>query len=359
MTNTAVQTKNWQSQNIVERRSTIEELLRKNKDKLQLALPKHLTPDKLIGTVMTSIARNPKLLECTQASFFGAVFTAAQLGLNPNGILGEGYLLPYRNRKKNTLECQFIPGYRGYLKLAYQSGQVKTMQATVVYSKDFFEYELGLNQKLIHRPAPPPRGEALFVYTIVHLINGGVLFDVMYKDEVEIIRTCSKNIDGEAWTKWPDEMWKKTGIRRLQKITPLSEELEKTAGLDEKTLVLDESQNNELALSGVNLSPEIDKELEDSMIQDAEIVNNEEKSEAVNEAKEKSEAAMNSALNQAKKNGNGELKKLQEGVAFYQNQVKEATLKSDTKAIVYNQEKLDNAVKAVNEYLKKKNGGNK
>jgi len=355
-------TKAWKEQNLPERRLSIEDLLRKNKEKLHLALPKHLTPDKLIGTVLTSIARNPELLQCTQTSLLGAIWTAAQLGLNPNGLLGEGYLSPYRNNKKNVTECQFIPGYRGYIKLAYQSGQVKTFQAECVYTNDQFHYEKGLDPKLIHIPAKPPRGELIAVYVVVQLLNGGFLFDVMYKDEVDLIRLASPGKNLNAWTKHYDEMAKKTVCRRIAKITPVSTELELAAGLDEKAEVLDESQRTDLALTDVDLSPEINTEVQDTMQQDAENVQEEQNTEAVNESKQRSEDAMKSTLEQAKKtNGNGELKKLTEAVKFFQNCVKEATAKGDTKRIAEMQGKLDDAVRKANDYLqnKNKNGGNK
>jgi recombination protein RecT len=358
ITNESIQTnksKEWKLQNLIERRSTIEDLLKRNKEKLHLALPAHLTPEKLIGTVLTSFARNPELLNCTQTSLLGAVWTAAQLGLNPNGLLGEGYLQPYKNKKKNVTECQFIPGYRGYIKLAYQSMKVKTFQAEGVYEKDHFMYEKGLNPKLEHIPSKPPRGELIAVYTIVQLINGGILFDVMWKAEIELIRLASPGKDSPAWKNHYDEMAKKTGIRRMQKITPLSTELETAAGLDEKAEVLDESQRTDLALIDVDISPEINQEVSDTMVSDAEIVSEEEKSEQVNQAKEKSEAAVNSAIDQVKKtNGNGELKELQGWVGLYQNQVNEAREKKDKKAEEEAQKKLTEAVGNVNNYLKNK-----
>jgi len=350
--------KAWKEQSLVERRSTIGSLLVENKDKLRLSLPAHLTPEKLIGTVLTSIARNPELLQCTQTSLLGAIWTAAQLGLNPNGLLGEGYLSPYRNNKKNITECQFILGYRGYIKLAYQSGQVKTFQAECVYTNDQFHYEKGLDPKLIHIPAKPPRGELIAVYVVVQLLNSGFLFDVMWKDEIDLIRLAAPGKNANAWTKHYDEMAKKTVCRRISKITPVSTELETASGLDEKAEVLDESQRTDLALTDVNLSPEIDSEIQDTMVEDAEIVQEEQKTEAVNESKQRSEDAMKSTLEQAKKtNGNGELKKLTEAVKFFQNCVKEATAKGDTKRIAEMQGKLDDAVKKANEYLKAKQQG--
>jgi len=37
------------------------------------ALPKHLTPERFIRVAITAITRTPKLAQCDQASFFGAL----------------------------------------------------------------------------------------------------------------------------------------------------------------------------------------------------------------------------------------------------------------------------------------------
>lgn len=347
------ETKNWRSQSLVERRETIEELLQRNKEKLLLALPKHLNAGKLIGTVLTSIARNPKLLECTQTSLLGAIWTAAQLGLSPDGLLGEGYLQPYKNKKRNVLECQFIPGYRGYIKLAYQSGKVKTFQSEAVYEKDAFEFHKGLEPKLVHVPARPPRGELIAVYTIVQLMNGGVIFDVMWREEIELIRLRAPGGNSDAWKNWPDEMSKKTGVRRMQKITPLSTELARAAGLDEKAEVLDESQQTDFALLEADLSPEITQEAKETIEADAASAEAEEIEKVADAAREKSDTAVAAAIKGARKNGNGKLKALQEQVSKCQDLVVAAQRGRDPEAEKTARENLRAAVEKVNGFLSK------
>jgi recombination protein RecT len=348
--------KKWSECNIVERRSTIEDLLKKNKEKLLMALPKHLTPEKLIGTVLTSFQRNPKLLECTQSSLLGAIWTAAQLGLNPNGLLGEGYLQPYRNNRRGVTECQFIPGYRGYIKLAYQSGQVQTFQAECVYENDHFVYEKGLNQKLEHIPSKPPRGLLIAVYVIVRLNNGGVLFDMMYKEDVELIRLASPGKDSPSWENHYDEMAKKTVCRRISKITPVSTELETAAGLDEKAELLGESQRTDLALLDVDLSSDINQEIEQTTAIEAQIIDE----EKINERAEKGKKALNNTIQQLKTNGNGngngngKLKHLQEGVSYRKQMLREAEEKGNKKKIEECKKELEDAVQKVNDYLKNK-----
>ena len=64
------------------------------------ALPRHITPAYFMRVVLTAVQRNPKLAQCTSISFLGAVLQCAQLGLVPDGFLGQAYLIPYENHKR-------------------------------------------------------------------------------------------------------------------------------------------------------------------------------------------------------------------------------------------------------------------
>jgi recombination protein RecT len=87
--------------------ANIRALLEKSKNQMAMALPKHLTVDRLLRVSMTSIQKTPKLLDCTQQSLLACIMTCAQLGLEPDQFLGQAYLVPYGN------VCTLIPGYRG------------------------------------------------------------------------------------------------------------------------------------------------------------------------------------------------------------------------------------------------------
>ena len=73
-------------------------LLEKMKGQFEMALPKHVTPDRLIRVALTAVQNTPKLLECDRRSLLSAVMTCAQLGLEPDGVLGQAYLVPFRAR---------------------------------------------------------------------------------------------------------------------------------------------------------------------------------------------------------------------------------------------------------------------
>lgn len=205
------------------------------KQQLQMALPKHLTVDRLLRVAMTSIQRNPKLLECTQESLLACVMTCAQLGLEPDQFLGQAYLVPFRNTKKGVMECQLIPGYRGYIALARRSGEVQTVSSQVVYEKDHFDFVYGIDDKLEHRPnLNGDRGKPIGAYAIFKYKDGGYSFDFMPESDIQKVRERSKSKDDGPWVTDTDEMRKKTVIKRHSKLAPMSIEFQRAVALEDR-----------------------------------------------------------------------------------------------------------------------------
>jgi recombination protein RecT len=213
------------------------------KAQISLALPKHMTADRLARIALTEVRKNPKLGNADQASFLGAIMQCAQLGLEPGSALGHAYLLPFENNKKKITEVQFIVGYRGMIDLARRSGQILSLEARAVYASDKFHVSLGLNPDLIHEPAweDDDRGLLQFVYAVAKLKDGGTQFDVMSRKEIERIRDQSQGYkmsqrfnSPSPWVEHFEEMAKKTIIRRLFKYLPLSIELASAVEQDER-----------------------------------------------------------------------------------------------------------------------------
>lgn len=232
-----------------EQPKTIAGLLTDPKIKAQmaLALPKHVTADRLARIALTEVRKIPKLAQCDQTSFLGAIMQCAALGLEPGGALGHCYLIPFENKRQNRTEVQFIVGYRGMIDLARRSGQILSIEARAVYDKDHFEVELGLDSKIVHRPDwnASNRGQLTFVYAVAKLKDGGVQFDVMSRAEIEAIRDKSQGYsvakryarDGVINSPWAtnfEEMAKKTVVRRLFKYLPVSIEIQRAVGMDEQ-----------------------------------------------------------------------------------------------------------------------------
>lgn len=215
---------------------TVRDLLEKSKAGLAAALPKHIDAAYLIRVTLTSVQRTPALLECYPLSLLGAVFQAAQLGLIPDGVLGQAYLVPYKNKKKGgRLEAQLIPGYKGLIALARRSGEVTTIDARVVHKKDHFVYTFGVDPKLEHRPTDDAEpGPVTHVYCVAKLKDGGYQLEVMTRREVEAVRARSKSPNDGPWvTDW-DWMAKKTVIKQVCKLLPSSTELQRAIALEER-----------------------------------------------------------------------------------------------------------------------------
>lgn len=189
---------------------SIKDWIKVMEPEIKKALPSVITPERFTRMALTAISTNPKLAECTPQSFMGALMNAAQLGLEPNTPLGQAYLIPYRNKGK--MEVQFQIGYKGMIDLAHRSGEFANIYAQTVYENDTFDYELGLEPKLVHKPATSNRGEVIMYYAVFKLVNGGFGFEVMSKEDIqEHAKTYSQAYGSgySPWTKNFDEMAKK------------------------------------------------------------------------------------------------------------------------------------------------------
>ncbi|WP_209121553.1 recombination protein RecT [Alkalihalobacillus sp. BA299] len=205
---------------------SISAYLKKLGPEIQKALPKHMDADRMARIALTTIRTNPKLLQCELPSLMGAVMQAAQLGLEP-GLVGHCYIIPYGK------EATFIIGYKGMIDLARRSGNIESIYAHVVYENDEFEYELGLQPKLVHKPATKNRGKMIYAYAVAHFKDGGYQFEVMDMEEIEKRRDRSKASKNGPWVTDFEEMAKKTVIRHMWKYLPISVEIQQQATQDE------------------------------------------------------------------------------------------------------------------------------
>src|SRR5690625_5183525 len=216
---------------------TIEDYLKQMAPAMQEALPKHMDVDRLMRLTMTTIRTTPELRQADVGSLLGGVMQAAQLGLEP-GLLGQCYLLPFKNRKKGITEVTFIIGYKGMIDLARRSGHIESIYAHAVYENDEFEYELGLNPTLKHVPTfDSDRGEFLGSYAVAHFKDGGYQMEFMPKAEIEKRRNASPGGKSKysPWNNYYEEMANKTVIRHMWKYLPISVELQQAVAHDEGT----------------------------------------------------------------------------------------------------------------------------
>lgn len=227
---------------------TFNQYLEMRKGVLAKMLPRHLTPDRLIKVALLAYSKTPKLRECSLESIWQSVAQAAELGLEPGGVLGHAYLVPFKG------ECTLIPGYRGLIDLARRSGEIESIEAHVVCERDKFTLKFGLESVLEHEPfLDGDAGEMRFVYAVAKLKGGGRQFEVMTRAQVERIRNNSPDFKfkgaNSVWAQHFDEQSRKTVIRRLFKYLPISVER------DEKLIKALEIDDGDDAPIGASYAP--------------------------------------------------------------------------------------------------------
>lgn len=204
------------------KQQNLKELFEKSKGAIAAVLPKHVTADRLMKIALSLTSKDGNLLACNQMSVLRCVVGAASVGLEVGGLLGEAYLVPFKG------ECTLIIGYKGLIKLARQSGEIKSIRARVVYKADEFQVEYGLRETITHKPNLESQDlkdeDIVAVYAIAEYKDGEPQFEVMTRAQVDKIRGRSASANSGPWVTDYAEMAKKTVIRRLSKVMPLSPE---------------------------------------------------------------------------------------------------------------------------------------
>lgn len=223
----------------------LDQAIQANTQQFANALPAHIPVERFKRVVMTAISSNPDLAKADRRSLFNSAVKAAQDGLLPDGR--DGALVVYNTSVKVTdqsgqtrwqkvAQVQWLRMIAGVRKLIRNSGQIADLWAEVVYEKDQFDYQLGLNRDLVHKPAftmsLKDRGKIIAAYSVARFKDGGTSFDVMSADEIwDVWRKASKQRDKDGnptgmWKDYPSEAFKKTVVKRHAKQLPMSTDLD-------------------------------------------------------------------------------------------------------------------------------------
>ena len=206
-----------------EKVKNLMDVLQSRKDQFKDLLPKYLTPERLFRVAQLAISKQPLLLNCTPASFLIAMMDCARTGLEPNGK--DAALIPYGT------ECQFQPMYQGMIKQAVQGGAAKKINARLVHEFDTFRLWYDPEPHIEHEPATEDEGEIVGGYAYAVLPDGSMHIEYMNKRQLEHIRAKSKARSG-PWQTDPEEMYRKSPVKRLFKYLPVPDEVEYAVAVD-------------------------------------------------------------------------------------------------------------------------------
>lgn len=199
--------------------------------------------DRFLNVAIDAIVRDQNLLSADLLSLVASVRHAAIMGLEPTSVMGEGAIVVYRDSGAGKKIAQFQPMVRGLQKLARNSGEIAAIGVDVVRARDHFRYQSGSDPKIEHEPwitglsGEEDPGEVIGAYAYLRLKTGELLPMFMSTAEILKRRAVSKSYrnSGERsiWGQWPEEMMKKTVLRRLlMERAPLSFRAQRALALD-------------------------------------------------------------------------------------------------------------------------------
>ncbi len=241
-------------------KNDIRSLLQSEKvrDQIELALPRHMTPERMMRVALTAVNKNPKLLDCTPESVLLSLMTCSQYGVEPDGR--NAHLVPYNNKKGEqwVMECQFQWDYKGLVAQIRKAPEVADVYADYICEKDVYKISRGLHRDLIHEvDIVKPRGPIVAAYSVCLFRDGTTSFELMTIEEIEAIRMRSKSTDKKTgksigpWLNDYTEMCKKTVVKRHSKMLPLPTEIALAVNADSEFDELPKAQAHEIKKASI------------------------------------------------------------------------------------------------------------
>lgn len=187
-----------------------------------------------VSFAMQLASANPYLQTCTPDSALKAILNVAQIGLTLNPVKKEAYLVPRWNSKLSQNEVCLDPSYIGLIKLATDSGIVKSINCQIIYAGD--EIEIDLSEEYNVKKHVPyfltgkEKGSIIGAYSVATLRDGSKHCEIMGREEIEAIRERSEGYKAfkagktksNVWVSDEGEMFRKTVIKRHTKYLPKS-----------------------------------------------------------------------------------------------------------------------------------------
>lgn len=209
------------------------------KGEIAKALPSLCTPDRFLRVALTAMTKTPKLADCDPKTVLRCFLDCASLGIEPDNR--RAYLIPFKT------SCTLVIGYQGLVELARRSGMVAKLHADVVCEHDVFEANLGeITRHVVDYRRD--RGQSYAVYALAVFKDGSQQCAIMPLAEIHRIRDRSNAVKSAKQygkeTPWDtdfDEMAKKTALRRLCKLLPLSPEIQDAIEKDEQPAAISAS----------------------------------------------------------------------------------------------------------------------
>ena len=130
---------------------------------------------RFISSVISAVSVNPALTECEHSTILSAALLGESLKLSPSPQLGQYYLVPFNDKKRNCKVAQFQLGYKGYIQLAIRSGYYKKLNVLAIKEGELVRFD-ALNEeievKLIEDDIAREQAKTIGYYAMFEYTNG-------------------------------------------------------------------------------------------------------------------------------------------------------------------------------------------
>lgn len=244
----------------------------------------------IFASAIANMANDYGLRNCSVESIVNTAMQIVQIGLNPNKLFGQAYVVPFK-LKNGGETAQLQIGYKGLISLGMKNGW--KFRAVAVYDCDDFSLEFnGLDDKIHFTPNYDERSDDDGDWVFSHLVgvivyakdsNDNVFSEFVSKKKLEKLRLKSQNQSKKdkleyIWLDWAEEMYKAKALKYVASRLPINDRLAEAVSAEDEPITKQETSQapkaglNELLSSSEKPSkPTINQEL---TIQEAEVLDN-------------------------------------------------------------------------------------
>lgn len=244
----------------------------------------------IFASAIANMANDYGLRNCSVESIVNTAMQIVQIGLNPNKLFGQAYVVPFK-LKNGGETAQLQIGYKGLISLGMKNGW--KFRAVAVYDCDDFSLEFnGLDDKIHFAPNYDERSDDDGDWVFSHLVgvivyakdsNDNVFSEFVSKKKLEKLRLKSQNQSKKdklehIWLDWAEEMYKAKALKYVASRLPINDRLAEAVSVEDEPITKQETITppkaglNELLSSSEKPSkPTINQEL---TIQEAEVLDN-------------------------------------------------------------------------------------
>ncbi|WP_346745428.1 recombinase RecT [uncultured Campylobacter sp.] len=207
----------------------------------------------VFASAIANMANDYGLRNCSVESIVNTAMQIVQIGLNPNKLFGQAYVVPFK-LKNGGETAQLQIGYKGLISLGMKNGW--KFRAVAVYDCDDFSLEFnGLDDKIHFAPNYDERSDDDGDWVFSHLVgvivyakdsSDNVFSEFVSKKKLEKLRLKSQNQNKKdkleyIWLDWAEEMYKAKALKYVASRLPINDRLAEAVSVEDEPITKQET----------------------------------------------------------------------------------------------------------------------